>query len=453
MSDPRQALVFPAPPEAVLPGAHDLELVRTPNSFRVMAWTLAALLVLATIALIFAPWQQSVPGIGRVTALTPPERQQSIDAPVEGRIVRWHVVEGTRVRKGDPVVEIADIDPTLPLRLRTERDAALDRIRAVSEREAQLEARILELEQSLQNELVAADFRIQQASDRIRGAEQALEAAEARELVTRQNLERHRALFPKGLVSQRQLELAQAEAETAIADLRRAKAALDEAGNFQRTAQAERARALNTGTALVRDARASRESARSEQASAKQALQPVEVRLRRQATQVVLAPADGTIFRLMAQPGSAVIKAGDEIASFVPESASPVVELWVSGNDVPLLSRDRRVRLQFEGWPAVQFVGWPSVAVGTFGGRVLLVDATDDGNGKFRVLVTPDPADQPWPSAMYLRQGARAKGWILLNTVPLGFEFWRQFNGFPPAVGDRPEDETDPAKRKGNGAK
>jgi multidrug efflux pump subunit AcrA (membrane-fusion protein) len=431
------------------PGSRELVLVTTPNSFRVMAWTLGILLVFATIALIFAPWQQSVPGIGRVSALTPPERQQSIDAPVDGRIARWHVVEGTRVRKGDPVVEIADIDPTLPILLRAERDSALDRIRAVSEREVQLEARILELEQSLQNELVAADFRIQQASDRVRGAEQALEAAEARELVTRKNLERHRVLFPKGLVSQRQLELAQAEAETAAADLRRSRAALDEARNFQSTAQAERARALNTGTALVRDARASRESARSEQAGARQALQPFQVRLNRQAAQVVTAPADGTIFRLMVQPGSAVIKAGDEIASFVPDSASPVVELWVSGNDVPLLSRGRSVRLQFEGWPAVQFVGWPSVAVGTFGGRVLLVDATDDGKGKFRVLIVPDSADQPWPSATYLRQGARAKGWILLNTVPLGFELWRQFNGFPPSVGDGPVDGKDAAKQKG----
>lgn len=95
----------------------------------------------------------------------------------------------------------------------------------VGEREIQLEGRILEVEQSLQNELAAADFRIQQAADRIRGAEQALEVGEARALVTRQNLERHRALFPKGLVSQRQVELAQAEAETASADLRRAQAA------------------------------------------------------------------------------------------------------------------------------------------------------------------------------------------------------------------------------------
>lgn len=426
-----------APPAPILLDigqSADLELVATPRSLRIMAWTLVGLLVITLLAVTFAPWQQSVPSAGRVTALTPPERQQSIDAPVEGRVVKWHVVEGSHVRKGDPVVEIADIDPTLPLRLRAERDAGLDRVRAVGEREVQLEGRILEIEQSLQNELAAADFRIQQAADRIRGAEQALEAAEARALVTRQNIERHRALFPKGLVSQRQLELAQAEAETASADLKRTQAALDEAGNFRRTAEAERARAVNTGKALIQDARASRQSARSEIASAKQALQPIEVRLNRQTTQTVLAPGDGTIFRLIAQPGSAVIKAGDEIASFVPENTAPVVEVWVNGNDMPLLSKGREVRLQFEGWPAVQFVGWPSVAVGTFGGRVLLVDAIDDGKGKFRVLVGPDPKDKPWPSTLYLRQGVRTKGWILLNTVPLGFELWRQFNGFPPTV-------------------
>jgi hypothetical protein len=222
---------------------------------------------------------------------------------------------------------------------------------------------------------------------------------------------------------------------------------VDEARNFLLAAQAERARAVNTGAALVRDARASRESARGEIASARQALQPVETRLQRQATQMVLAPADGTVFRLMAQPGSAVLKAGDEIATFVPNTAAPVVELLVNGNDMPLIGKGRPVRLQFEGWPAVQFVGWPSVAVGTFGGRVLLVDPTDNGQGKFRVMVEPDANDKPWPSLTYLRQGVRVKGWVLLDTVPLGFEVWRQFNGFPATVAQSTEAD-EPATKK-----
>jgi hypothetical protein len=110
------------------------------------------------------------------------------------------------------------------------------------------------------------------------------------------------------------------------------------------------------------------------------------------------------------------------------------------------------VRLQFEGWPALQFSGWPSIAVGTFGGRVLLVDSTDNGKGRFRLLVEPDPGDDPWPSRRFLRQGVRANGWVLLNVVPLGYELWRQFNGFPPAL--TPEEPGaaifDPAKAGGD---
>ena len=102
-----------------------------------------------------------------------------------------------------------------------------------------------------------------------------------------------------------------------------------------------------------------------------------------------------------------------------------------------------KVRLQFEGWPAVQFVGWPSVAVGTFGGTVAFVDQTDNGKGKFRIVVVPDEDDDPWPEHRYLRQGVRANGWVLLNEVSLGFELWRQFNGFPPVV---PVDESSEAK-------
>jgi hypothetical protein len=69
---------------------------------------------------------------------------------------------------------------------------------------------------------------------------------------------------------------------------------------------------------------------------------------------------------------------------------------------------------------------------------VAFVDATDDGRGDFRIVVVPDPEDGPWPAASYLRQGVLAKGWILLDRVRLGFEVWRQFNGFPPTTAPPP---------------
>ena len=60
------------------------------------------------------------------------------------------------------------------------------------------------------------------------------------------------------------------------------------------------------------------------------------------------------------------------------------------------------------------------------------MDATDDGSGTFRVVIVPDPDQPPWPDGEALRQGVRAKGWVLLGQVSLGYELWRQLNGFPP---------------------
>lgn len=146
------------------------------------------------------------------------------------------------------------------------------------------------------------------------------------------------------------------------------------------------------------------------------------------------APRDGYIVRLVANEGSGVIKEGQALFEIVPEPKSWQAQIWVDGNDVPLLSEGRLVRLQFEGWPAVQFSGWPSVAVGTFGGKIALIDSTDTMDGKFRVVVLPDENEPPWPEYPYLRQGVRTNAWILLDQVRLGYEIWRRMNGFPPSL-------------------
>ena len=85
------------------------------------------------------------------------------------------------------------------------------------------------------------------------------------------------------------------------------------------------------------------------------------------------------------------------------------------------------------------------LAVGTFGGVVSLVDPTDSGNGRFRMLVVPDADDAPWPDDRWLRQGVRAKGWVLLDRVRLWYELWRQLNGFPPVIS--PEEPTRGSKK------
>ena len=399
-----------------------------PSMARVAPFTkasrLARILVVLFIGIIvglgFTPWQQSVSGSGRVVALAPLDRQQTISAPVDGRVVRWHVTEGTKVQTGDLIVEISDNDPGVIDRLGSELQAARDRTQSLGDRIAGLEA-------SRENALAAAESRVLMAVERERAADRATDAANATLVAAKLNLERQDQLHNRGLTATRNVELARMDNDRALAEVERARAALKGAKEDNSATVSERKKVAADYRALIEDARASRSSAAG-------AVRPIETRLARQSTQEIRAPREGVVLRLLAQPGSEMLKAGEPIAVLVPNTTETVVELWVEGNDMPLLQAAAPVRLQFEGWPAVQFVGWPSVAVGTFGGRVKLIDATDDGAGRFRVLIAPDQADEPWPSTRYLRQGVRTNGWVLLRQVRLGFELWRRFNGFPPTT-------------------
>lgn len=166
-------------------------------------------------------------------------------------------------------------------------------------------------------------------------------------------------------------------------------------------------------------------------AQSRAAINKVNIDLSRQSAQLVRAPRAGRIMTINAGDTATMVKQGDMLATFAPEESHRVVELYVDGRDVPLVKPGRRVRLAFEGWPAIQFSGWPSVAQGMFDGRVRAIDLSASENGLFRILVEPAPDRSPWPREPFVRLGAKVRGWVLMETVPAGFELWRQLNDFP----------------------
>jgi len=411
-----------------------LHNVHVPRASTRLARNLLIILGVLIVLLIVTPWQQTIPGAGRVIAFDPAERQQTVEAPVDGRVATWHVVEGATVKKGDPIVDLADNDPDILERLQQERDQVLRTIAESESRAGSLDDRIGGLDDTLTSSVEAAALREQMARDRVTAADQGLTAARAAKITADLNLERQQGLAAKGLTSTRNVELAVLEAATKSADVDRAIATLNAAKAEAASLTAELQRTRADATARIDEARASLASGRSDLAKARGELAKIDVRVARQETLRVTAPADGTVLRVLARRSGELLKAGEPLAIIVPRSTRDVVELWVDGNDMPMVLPGQPVRLQFEGWPALQFSGWPSIAVGTFGGRVALVDATDNGKGVFRVLIEKDEADERWPSARFLRQGVRANGWVMLNVVPVWFELWRQFNGFPPVI-------------------
>jgi multidrug efflux pump subunit AcrA (membrane-fusion protein) len=414
------------------------------DGFTQLAWVLSLGAVLVGFALWLTPWQQSVRGTGRVIAYAPVDRQQAVEAPIDGRVIAWHASEGDVVKKGDRIAELSDNDPEILQRIRRERDAARAQVDAASLSISLTEGRIVSQEAARESAIASARLRVRMAKEARESASRSVDAARATLHTAELNLERQRGLYGKGLASQRALELATLDVETARTALDRASASLRAADSEVSALVAEQSRVASSNRADIESTRAALEKLRADRAKAEGELAKIEVRLARQEQMQVVAPRNGTIFRIVGGQGTEMVKAGDPLVLLVPEADARAVEIHVDGNDAPLVDPGRPVRLQFEGWPAVQFVGWPSVAVGTFGGKVAFVDAHDDGHGRFRVLVVPDGTGE-WPSSRYLRQGVQTSGWILLNQVTLGFELWRQFNGFPPAVSP-PADPKEPAK-------
>ena len=324
----------------------------------------------------------------------------------------------------------------------------------------------------------SAEQRKLQAQDIVRQNEQALLAARQQLEIERINFDRVKYLFKEGLESKRNYELAEnskVSAETRVAGLQDAINAakrvveLGTLGESQAEIDIARQRdvvnqALETLLASDRDVsiaendisridnetngliaslEAQQQSAQSTVAKASSDIEKINVELanvtaRRNQTKIV-SPVSGKVVRVTKFGTGSTVKAGDILLTIAPETTDRAVEIMVSDNDVSFVQLGRPVRLQFAGYPAVQFSGFPGISVGTFGGVVAFIDPMDDGSSRFRVIIKEEnqtlptgKKDKGWPRSANLRPGAEAVGWIMLDTVPLGYELWRQFNGFPP---------------------
>jgi multidrug resistance efflux pump len=289
---------------------------------------------------------------------------------------------------------------------------------------------------------------VEAAEAKLLGAKDMVVAYEAKRLQANLNLDRQVSLFEKGIKPQVEIEKLQKDYDVADAELEKAKRDVTAAEREVAAKKQELEHKRSESQAKVDYARAMQQDALGQQNTAAKELRDLEMKLSELERLTIKAPRDGTIFRMPVFERGQVIKEGAELFTIVPQTDDLAVEMWLAGNDVPLVRVGDDVRLQFEGWPAVQFAGWPSVAVGTFPGKVAAIDQSDNGKGKFRIQVRP-PTDVAWPSERYLRQGVRANGWVMLSQVRLGYEVWRQLNGFPPIVSDaEPEKKDDDKKSK-----
>ena len=420
-----------------------------PNAGRRLGrWMLVLLLI--SLAVLLLPWRQNINGEGLLTTLAPQDRPQTVQNAIAGQIERWNVREGQLVKKGDTLLVISDIkdeffDPNLTQRLGEQlgakqgtREATEAKIRALDQQMAALRA-------GLKVKLASARNKVKQSEFKVKADQADLVAIRKNYQIALDRLGRFEKGYKNGLFSLTDLESRQLKGQEdqakVVSQENQLNVSQQELVNAQldlTTIEADFGEKL----AKVASDRSSAVSyladAGGEVAKLRNKISSVDVR---RGLYVVRAPQDGYLVRSFKAGIGETIKEGESIATLQPANPALAVELYVRAMDVPLIEPGRLVRIQFDGWPAIQFSGWPTVAVGTFGGEVAVIDAISSVNGKYRLLIKPkaQKGDQPWPPQ--LRMGSGVFGWVMLDDVPVWYELWRQLNGFPASLHQEPKEE------------
>ncbi len=404
------------------------------------------------LVVMFLPWQQNINGEGSITALTPQDRPQTIQNAIAGRIERWKIRDGDFVKKGDTILVISEIkdeyfDPNLTQRLDEQLTAKQGSQDATETKIEALNSQIQALNAGLRVKLEAARNKVLQSEFKVAADEADLLAIRKNYQIAQDRLDRYEKGYLNGLFSLTDLEARRLKVQEDRAKVTSQESKLSVSRQELINARLELSTIEADFQEKVAKAQSDRSSAVSyrveadgEIAKLRNKISSVEVR---QGLYAIRAPQDGYIVSPTKAGIGETIKEGEPIATLQPAKPQLAVALYVRAMDVPLIQPGRVVRLQFDGWPAIQFSGWPTVAVGTFGGRVAVIDAVSSVGGKYRLLVRPlvQEGDQPWPTQ--LRVGSGVYGWVMLDDVPIWYELWRKLNGFPPSL------EAEPTADKG----
>ena len=399
------------------------------------------------VIVLFLPWTQTVSGDGNLTTLKPDQRPQTIQSPIPGRIEKWYVSEGDFVNKGDTIIHISEIkneyfDPALVQRTGEQIDA---KSRAVSSYEGKVTAlnnQVEALTTERRLKLKQANNKLIQAGLKVKSDSIDLEAAKTNIKIARTQYNRTTQLQKEGLkavtdVEEKRLKLQETQAKL-ISQENKLLSSRNELINSEveiNRVNAEYADKISKARSDMFTAQSSQFDSEAQVTKLKNDYTNYEMR---QDLYYIRAPQSGFINKALRAGIGETFKEGEQLVGIMPSDFEMAVETFVEPLDLPLINLGEKVRIQFDGWPAIVFSGWPNVSYGTYGGQVVAIETFISDNGKYRVLLAPDPEDHDWP--IELRVGSGARTLALLDDVPIWFELWRQLNGFPPNY-YRPENQ------------
>jgi multidrug efflux pump subunit AcrA (membrane-fusion protein) len=397
------------------------------------------MVIIAFVVFMFVPWTQNIRTEGSVTTLRQEQRPQQINTILPGRIIKWWVKEGDPVKKGDTLLQLAEVkdeylDPNLLQRTRQQLEAEQQGIEfnegKVGTTRKQMEA--LENERDLK--MKAIDNKLLQTNRKVQSDSMKVVAANNEMNVAERQMEGATNMYEKGVIPLTEFERRKVQFQNVNAKLIGAQNDYNNSKQDLLILQLERSAAVQEYAEKIAKAQGDVFLSQSKIAESQGKVSKLQNQFDnyriRNGQYYLLAPQDGQVIKVRKAGINEIVKDGEMIAEVVPKEYQLAAEIWVRPMDLQLLQLGQEVRFMFDGFPAIVFSGWPAASYGTFSGKVFAIESNVSNNGLFRVLVSENKSYRPWPKE--LKMGTGAVSFALLKDVPIWYELWRQINGFPP---------------------
>jgi multidrug resistance efflux pump len=406
------------------------------------------------VVLLFLPWTQNIRAKGKVTTLYQSQRPQEMDVIIGGRILKWWIKEGDYVKKGDTLVQIAEVkdeyfDPNLVERTQLQINAKAQKASSYNQKASAYSNTIPALMQQRSFKLEQLGVKRRQIQLKVTSDSAELAAAEVDLRIAQDQFSRGQTMFNDGVISKVELEKRTNTFQKANAlvveksnklDISRR----DISNNMLETFSTTQEYAEKIFKAQAEQSSSVGEAANTESEIAKLNIQLSNYKIRKD-NYFILAPQDGQVIKVKKAGINEIVKEGEMLLEVVPSVKDYAVELFIDPMDQVLIDTGQEVRFIFDGYPAIVFSGWPKNSYGTFVGKIKTIETNSQGDGTFRIMVVPKNDYRLWPPS--LRLGTAAQGFALLKDVPVWYELWRNINGFPPDYYKNHDGETKAGKQ------
>ncbi len=395
--------------------------------------------MISFIILMFVPWTQNIRSEGTVTTLRQEQRPQQINTILPGRIVKWWVKEGDKVKKGDTILQLAEVkddflDPNLLQRTQQQIDAEQLGITFNEGKVTTTQQQMTALETERDLKLSSIDNKIVQVRRKVQSDSMKVVAASNEMNVAERQMDGATNMYEKGVIPLTEYERRKVQYQNVNAKVVNAQNDYNNSKQDLLILQLERSAAVQEYAEKIAKAQGDMFLSQSKIAESQGKVFKLQNQFDnyriRSGQYYLLAPQDGQVIKVKRAGINEIVKDGEMIAEVVPKEYQLAAEIWVRPMDLQLLHNGQEIRFMFDGFPAIVFSGWPATSYGTFSGKVFAIESNVSNNGLFRVLVAENKAYRPWPKE--LKIGTGAVSFALLKDVPIWYELWRQINGFPP---------------------